>query len=35
MASKVGRVAELETGLGQMYLADYEAVRSRHDFTQR
>ncbi|MFA6564088.1 MAG: hypothetical protein WCV00_19455 [Verrucomicrobiia bacterium] len=29
------RVAELAMRLGQRYLADYGAVRSRHDFTQR
>lgn len=35
MASKIERIAGLAMGLGQRHLADYGAVRSRHDFTQR
>src|SRR5277367_5620960 len=35
MARKIERMAELAMGLGQKHLADYGAVRSRHDFTQR
>ncbi len=35
MARKIERIAELAMGLGQKHLADYGAVRSRHDFTQR
>ena len=35
MVPVVERVAELAMQLGQRYLADYGAVRSRHDFTQR
>jgi hypothetical protein len=31
----IEQVAELAMGLGQRYLADYGARRSRHDFTQR
>lgn len=34
MVSKVERVASLAMGLGQRHLADYGAVRSRHDFTR-
>lgn len=35
MANKLERVAALAMSLGQRHLADYGAVRSRHDFTQR
>jgi hypothetical protein len=35
MASKIKRIARLAMGLGVKHLADYGAVRSRHDFTQR
>ena len=35
MATKIERIAKLAMGLGQKHLADYGAVRSRHDFTQR
>lgn len=35
MVTKLERVASLAMGLGQRHLADYGAVRSRHDFTQR
>lgn len=35
MASKIERIAGLAMRLGQKHLADYGAVRSRHDFTQR
>lgn len=35
MKSKIERVAALAIELGQPYLAEYGAVRSRHDFTQR
>src|SRR6476469_5276435 len=31
----IERVAELAMQLGQRYLAEYGATRSRHDFTQR
>jgi hypothetical protein len=35
MATKIERIAGLAMGLGQKHLADYGAVRSRHDLTQR
>lgn len=35
MATKIERIAMLAMGLGAKHLADYGAVRSRHDFTQR
>lgn len=34
-SSVIEKVAELAMRLGQRYLADYGATRSRHDFTQR
>lgn len=35
MRAKIERVGELAMRLGNQYLADYGATRSRHDFTQR
>lgn len=35
MKAKIEQIAELAMRLGNKHLADYGAVRSRHDFTQR
>ena len=35
MGSKMGKVAQLSMRLGSRHLADYDSIKSRHDFTQR